>query len=348
MPRSRPELPAISSVPGSSRRLKRLIKKWLGVLLPLYYSLSPVLQPGYSRHQDRRRREGPREWQHKFATDMTWLQNTGQFFLHELMHTRIANGADEPHITDEYVAPIPEGEKPGTNDIKAYGPRLVHNLAKRSLNQGGGATRASTNADSYAILANAICLDTNPPSGWWDTTGYFPGVPGKQNPSTAQDDFDDNNFPVSLYVDFDNSTDPSSSDATNVLAANLEAFGNGPPDPDDEVPTATTTAAPPPAKTTAPPSPAADTCGDSYKFVLDHFDVYGKNFDPTKFGTDGSGLKKQIQGCGALTGWSFKTLTSETYQWHASGNLPIGTKACVGRAVVSAGGASADGCHGAG
>jgi hypothetical protein len=92
----------------------------------------------------------------KFATDMTWLQNTGQFFLHELMHTRIANGADEPHITDEYVAPIPEGENPGTNDIKAYGPRLVHNLAKRSLNQGGGATRASTNADSYAILANAI------------------------------------------------------------------------------------------------------------------------------------------------------------------------------------------------
>jgi hypothetical protein len=92
----------------------------------------------------------------KFATDMTWLQNTGQFFLHELMHTRIANGADELHITNEYVAPIPEGEKPGTNDIKAYGPRLVHNLAKRSLNQGGGATRASTNADSYAILANAI------------------------------------------------------------------------------------------------------------------------------------------------------------------------------------------------
>jgi hypothetical protein len=83
------------------------------------------------------------------------------------------------------------------------------------------------------------------------------------------------------------------------LAANLEAFGNGPPDADDEDPTTTTTAAapPPPTKTTAapPPPPDADTCGVSYKVVLDHFDVYGKNFDPTKF-ANGSGLKKQIQG----------------------------------------------------
>ena len=37
-----------------------------------------------------------------------------------------------------------------------------------------------------------------------------------------------------------------------------------------------------------------------------------------------------------------------TYQWYASGHLPIGTKACVGRAVVSAGGANDGNCHGAG
>ena len=91
----------------------------------------------------------------RMATDMTWLRSTGQFFLHEMMHTKIANGG-EPHIIDEYVIKIPDGEKPGTNDVKAYGPRLVHNLAKRALDQGGGATRASTNADSYAMLANAI------------------------------------------------------------------------------------------------------------------------------------------------------------------------------------------------
>lgn len=92
----------------------------------------------------------------KMASDMTWLRNTGQFFLHEMMHTRLVDGGIEPHIIDEYVVPIPPGEKPGTNDVKAYGPRLVHNLARRSLNQGGGVTRASTNADSYAILANAV------------------------------------------------------------------------------------------------------------------------------------------------------------------------------------------------
>lgn len=37
----------------------------------------------------------------------------------------------------------------------AYGPRVVYKLAQRSLNQMGGAERASTNADSYAWLANS-------------------------------------------------------------------------------------------------------------------------------------------------------------------------------------------------
>lgn len=55
----------------------------------------------------------------RMAKDRTWLRSTGQFFLHELMHTHIANGDDEPHIIDEYVVPTPEGEKHGTNDVKA-------------------------------------------------------------------------------------------------------------------------------------------------------------------------------------------------------------------------------------
>lgn len=55
-------------------------------------------------------------------------------------------------------------------------------------------------------------------------------------------------------------------------------------------------------------------------------------------------------GCGDLTYWTFKTLTDDPqgYQWYAEGDLPVGTKACVGRAVVSAGGASPDGCTGSG
>ncbi|KAI9724278.1 MAG: hypothetical protein M1828_003702 [Chrysothrix sp. TS-e1954] len=106
-----------------------------------------------------------------------------------------------------------------------------------------------------------------------------------------------------------------------------------------------------PAPTATPsPAPDADICGDWYKFFFDHFEISGKNFDANKFGSDGSGLKSQIKGCGDLTKWNFELVTNDPqgFQWKATGNLPIGTKACVGRAVVSAGGASPDGCTGAG
>lgn len=92
----------------------------------------------------------------RMASDMSWLRTAGQFFLHEMMHTRIADGGVEPHIIDEYVAKIPDGEKPGANDPLAYGPKRVHQLARRSVPEGGGVTRSSTNADSYAILASCI------------------------------------------------------------------------------------------------------------------------------------------------------------------------------------------------
>ena len=59
-------------------------------------------------------------------------------------------------------------------------------------------------------------------------------------------------------------------------------------------------------------------------------------------------MQEEIKGCGAVTDWSFSYLTNEEFQWKASGNLPIGTKACVGRAVISAGGSSKDDCTGAG
>lgn len=82
----------------------------------------------------------------------------------------------------------------------------------------------------------------------------------------------------------------------------------------------------------------------------DSFEIYGKDFDASKFSTDGSGLKYQIEGCGDLNDWHFNPLTNnkDGYQWSATRCLPIGTKACVGRAAVSAGGSSPDACHGAG
>ena len=64
---------------------------------------------------------------------------------------------------------------------------------------------------------------------------------------------------------------------------------------------------------------------------------------------DGSGLEMQVKGCGALTQWHFEyTPHDPRFAWFAHGQLPIGTKACVGRAVVSAGGEGPDGCTGAG
>ncbi len=126
---------------------------------------------------------------------------------------------------------------------------------------------------------------------WWDTTGYFPGVPGKQNPSTAQDDFDDANFPVFRHIDLDNGMKPSAADFTSLFSDGLQANSNGPPDPDDHVDSTPISPAPPPS-----PPPAADTCGDWYKFFFDHFEIKGKNSDASKLGTGGSGLKQKIQG----------------------------------------------------
>ncbi|KAF2808927.1 uncharacterized protein BDZ99DRAFT_444813 [Mytilinidion resinicola] len=91
------------------------------------------------------------------------------------------------------------------------------------------------------------------------------------------------------------------------------------------------------------------SCDVSYKFVYDGFEIRGKNWPDATFGANGEGLKKQLDGCGAVTDWGFEWTPNDVkFQWYAHGHLPIGTKACVGRAAKSAG-ASGDGnCHGAG
>lgn len=50
---------------------------------------------------------------------------------------------------------IDEKSDPTGIGPRAYGSRLVYKLAQRPLKDGGGATRASTNADSYAWLVNS-------------------------------------------------------------------------------------------------------------------------------------------------------------------------------------------------
>jgi hypothetical protein len=90
-------------------------------------------------------------------------------------------------------------------------------------------------------------------------------------------------------------------------------------------------------------------CDVSYKFFFDSFEIRGKNFPDAKLGANGEGLNSELSGCGALTKWNFERTPDDCcFQWYASGQLPIGTKACVGRAVQSAGGADDGNCHGAG
>lgn len=80
-------------------------------------------------------------------------------------------------VTDEYV-----NSDTGTKGKMAYGPPLVHLLARRRRNQGGGARRASTNADSYAWLANSVYfydnfgeypLPINYKPAPWDSASHF-------------------------------------------------------------------------------------------------------------------------------------------------------------------------------
>lgn len=198
----------------------------------------------------------------KYAGDLTWLQVTGTAMLHEMMHTDLI-GNPGPHIDDEWVDP----DNIGT---KAYGPKAVWQLANRALSKGGGAKRASTNADSYAQMMTAMY--------WWKTNNSpFPGVPGKpspflttifgsdlmpvivgEDPVPNDPDANDDDAPVTpsnwdtipIFLDIGNVTDPNTDwDALYTAAADPSFF---------PTPTATTAAAP-----TGLPSDIADqsVCG---------------------------------------------------------------------------------------
>lgn len=92
-----------------------------------------------------------------------------------------------------------------------------------------------------------------------------------------------------------------------------------------------------------------DNCNVSYRWLFDSFEIRGKNFPDAKLGKDGAGLLAQLRGCGAVTEWGFDWTPNDVkFQWYAHGHLPIGTKACVGRAVESAGGTSLGECQGSG
>lgn len=204
-----------------------------------------------------------------------------------------------------------------------------------------------------------------------DEEGKEPGNPASNQILDNADEFDDDNpdggpeiidplYEASEYPDWYKPILTASLPTTSPATLPSITPPSAPTEPPSDAPTAPFSdptpgpASPPPQSSAAPPpppppAPDADSCDVSYKFLWDQFEVRGKNFDPAKFGNNGDGLQKQIKGCGDLSQFSFKTTPDDpTYQWYASGHLPIGTKACVGRAVVSAGGATDGNCHGAG
>lgn len=94
----------------------------------------------------------------------------------------------------------------------------------------------------------------------------------------------------------------------------------------------------------APDSPQAE-CTFKVSWFRDVFTVTSGGFADSD---NGSELKKQLSGCGALTGWSFNYFNSPdgSYEWKAAGNLPQTMKAgCIERAVQSAGGPTTKNLH---
>ncbi|KAI1775061.1 hypothetical protein F4818DRAFT_441885 [Hypoxylon cercidicola] len=87
----------------------------------------------------------------------------------------------------------------------------------------------------------------------------------------------------------------------------------------------------------------------SYMFLFDLFEIRSENLPDAKVAADGRGLKKELSGCGAPMKWNFETTpTTSGFQWYASGHLPIGTKDCVGDALVTTGGSGERNCGGGG
>lgn len=93
----------------------------------------------------------------------------------------------------------------------------------------------------------------------------------------------------------------------------------------------------------------ADSCDVSYQFFDDFFEIRGKDTGDDQLGDNGVNLENAIRGCGALTSWNFVyTPNDVTYQWYASGKLPIGVRSCVGTHLTDFGLPSAGDCVGAG
>ncbi|KXH67891.1 hypothetical protein CSAL01_12233 [Colletotrichum salicis] len=158
-------------------------------------------------------------WRAYIGPDFSSVQDriTSQYLLHEMMHLEIVG---QPKIIDHHVEETETGRW-------AYGPGMVHKFAQRTLNQGGGGQRSSTNSDSCAWLANSLYF--------YQVTNYFPQPPGYKDLS-ANDRLSSGQlaqmetvFPVNLgHMNFSEATWTSQESALRFDVA-LEGMKNPPP-----------------------------------------------------------------------------------------------------------------------
>ncbi|KAH7080719.1 hypothetical protein FB567DRAFT_448489 [Paraphoma chrysanthemicola] len=145
------------------------------------------------------------------AQQAVWQKSTGQMFLHEMMHLESVGNPKIKLIflIDELVNP---------NDVQgwAYGPTLVHMLARRNLNDGGGASRASTNADSYAWLANS--------KYFYDLTGYFPRPPNYKGSDATFDAQDQDGWMLDFGRITDDLSEADINDRLNRIVAGMSTI----------------------------------------------------------------------------------------------------------------------------
>lgn len=159
----------------------------------------------------------------RYLKEADWQKNMGQFFLHEMMHLSQTSG-DSPHIKDEVVSP-------GNSEAMAYGPNMVHRLAAIiKIKNGGGAERASTNADSYAWFANSVYF--------YREFGEYP-LPRNYKPPSAGDepivpaDLEDQG-PIMIHLgDIDEDKGISDEDAEALFDNAVRAHITKPEDLDD-------------------------------------------------------------------------------------------------------------------
>lgn len=132
-------------------------------------------------------------------------------------------------VTDEVVNPY-------DNSIPAYGPDNVYRMARRpkEIPGGGGASKASTNADSYAWFANSVYFYKL--FGKYPLPDAYKGTSVGEEPSVTQDPEDLN--PIMVHVgDFNGDDEISSQAADAMFDKAIQGFLKDPKDlnQDDEL-----------------------------------------------------------------------------------------------------------------